>query len=308
MIKRIILALLLTFLEPVAAQAALAVVQTQNGSASSGTGSMTLGSSPTTGNLEIAWISSANNGSGDIIGVLNTGAGLAGWHVITTNYGAYNNFNVIVMLYRYVQSGDTTALPALLTSSKQFLAYEVAEISGVNGNLTNDLEAYNFDHDLTTATVTTKSYSTLNAGDLVLLGAFSNTSPAMTGFSGWTAPVNANNGSTYGSWVLAWEAPASGTNISTVFTPGGTSRPTGYIALVLSGTATGSPNMNDSKMNSYPVMIAGTDSAMSNSKIDSYPLLNAGTDSAMSVSKMNAYIVLYGIPQHTTPLFHSFPP
>jgi len=63
-----------------------------------------------------------------------------------------------------------------------------------------------------------------------------------------------------------------------------------------------------SKINSYPILNAGTVSAMSASKIDAYPILNAGTASAISVSKINTYAILKAVPNHTTPLFHSFPP
>jgi hypothetical protein len=203
-------------------------VQVAYGTGSGTPASMTLGGSPTTGNLLIAWLG-ANN---DPASLLDT----TKWTVITVGGGATHAY--ILAAYRYIQLGDTTSVPALLTGSPGFHAQQVIEITNVTGD-------WNLDFDKTVAaynqtgsgTITTSSSATTAESDLVLVGVFNyNGTTNLTGGAGFSFDVQQVDAVNYGSFTLA-EAPFDdiGSNPSTSFNVSNTSFAVGYIAIYLNG-------------------------------------------------------------------------
>lgn len=85
-----------------------------------------------------------------------------------TNVGAY-------LLYRYVQAGDTTALPAFCTGAGTTLwGWEMYEVSGVSGIIGSDIEAVVSGYFTSSQApfVTTTSQTTANNNDLALIFGF----------------------------------------------------------------------------------------------------------------------------------------
>jgi hypothetical protein len=145
---------------------------------------------------------------------------------------------VITSLFRYVQGGDTSALPAFCTAGSAFHAWTVQEITGVNGTWANDYQSSRYKHSsagvssMTTPKDTTRS---ANALGLLAFGKY-NASANSTLDAAWTSDVNANNSGNYGSYGCAHQAVASSaTDIfaTNAFQAGG--NPTGMVMVILNG-------------------------------------------------------------------------
>jgi hypothetical protein len=203
----------------------LAKVQTAFASGSGTPASMTLGATPTAGNLLIAWLGSNN----DAHSLLDTSK----WTLIE-NGGATTVF--LLAAYRYVQGGDTTAVPALCTGSVSFHAQQVIEISGVTGTWANDFDRSDSLYNQSVTTLTKTATKTRWDNDLVLCGVFNwDGNSNITGGSGYTFDVQQNNMGNYGAWALAEASfPANQTSASTAFTiPTGVTHNCGYISVFL---------------------------------------------------------------------------
>ena len=119
----------------VPAQAALAIVQTANGSQAAGTGvpsNVVLGSAPTVGDLVVVFL----NTDTTTAPTLNTASAYGQLaNSITDFVYPENSFT----LYRYVQNGDTVTLPVMATAGASHWSYVAYEISGVSGNIGADV-------------------------------------------------------------------------------------------------------------------------------------------------------------------------
>lgn len=257
MIKRLLFALLLALSSP--ALAAPAFVQAVGSQSASSTANLTLGATPTAGNLVLGWVSETNC-SRPINNIINTSS----WTVAAQNnpLPTGSSRGCTFMLYRYVQIGDTTALPAMLSSSQAFIAYEAVEISGVNGTFKNDFENQDQNSNLSTSTVNTNanSFTTQANNDLVVTAAFNgNASSNITGFSGYTLAVQQNNSSIYGAIVLAYKSfSTSGSSFTSSYTAPNTGDQSNYLTFVVSGTGVGGDLQQATKTNTYVVLIPFT--------------------------------------------------
>jgi hypothetical protein len=202
----------------------------------SGTGlttSKTLGQTPTAGNLLIAHIFT---GSGVTPSTLTFDT--TKWTPFERSVSDTDTNQVITSLFRYVQGGDTSALPAFCTAGSAFHAWTVQEIQGVNGTWANDYQSSRYKHSsagvssMTTPKDTTRS---ANALGLLAFGKY-NASANATLDAAWTSDVNSNNSGNYGSFGCAHQAVSSAdTDIfaTNSFQAGG--NPTGMVMVILNG-------------------------------------------------------------------------
>jgi len=116
---------------------AITVVQTQSSAfgAIGVPGSVTLVSAPNTGNLIIAILGLTDMLNSSL--TVNT----ASWTQFnsTTRTNGSGNQLFMISLYRYVQPGDTVAMPAFCTAGSTHWGWTIYEISGVSGTWNNDL-------------------------------------------------------------------------------------------------------------------------------------------------------------------------
>lgn len=192
---------------------ALTIAQSTSGSGSGSglTSSKSLGSTPTAGNLLIAYIFTGNS-----TGPTALTFDLTSWTPFERAINEVDNDMTITALYRYVQGGDTTAMPAFCTAGSLFFAYAVQEISGVNGTWANDYQSSRYVQAKNQTSLSVPSDTTRSANCLGLLGfAKYNRSAAGTTDGAWTDDVNTVNGGNYGSFGCAHRAvSSSGTDIT----------------------------------------------------------------------------------------------
>lgn len=194
---------------------ALAIVQHTSGiNTSQVPGSITLGSTPTAGNLLLVAI---HCNIPQLTATVNTSA----WTDIVDAISVGFVQQVGMLLGRYVQPGDTATLPVLWTSGTTYWAYEVYEISGVTGTLTDDVPtsligvvANSPIGGITSISVSAAGAAASNGAiALVLAGQYDgNVTPTLS--SGWTTDESGNNSSNYGSQVSG-----SQTGVSSGTTP-----------------------------------------------------------------------------------------
>jgi len=210
------------------------VAQSTSGSGS-GTGlqsSKSLSGAPTAGNLLVAGIFTGN-GTSDATITIDTSK----WFFIDRAIGDTDTDMVITLIGRYVQIGDTAAMPAFCTAGSTFFAYTVQEIQGVNGTWANDFQSVRYVQALSATSLTTPTDTTRSANCLGLLihGKYNRSANAGVD-AGWTSDVNTNNSGNYGSFGCAHKAVASAnTQISATntFQAGGDTG--GMIQLILNG-------------------------------------------------------------------------
>lgn len=217
---------------------ALAVAQHQSGIIVVSTpGSISVGWTPTPGHLLITFLHCNINASG-----------------ITVNTTDWTDFQDVIVsaqqygmgLYRYVQGGDTSSLPALWTAGATYWAYEVFEISGVTGIFANDAQASNGTGSATSTPLTSSTITTGAANCLALFGCgqyngASNSSASV----GWTVDEVGNNAAFYGSDIGGHQAFASASSAVsvTVTIPSAGSNPCDLMTLVLTPSTAGNVNL-----------------------------------------------------------------
>jgi hypothetical protein len=188
--------------QPIAAASSV-VQHTHVISGSTGVGSITLGSTPSLGNLVIVFISwgEANVAQPTIDATKWT------QFITDTSGGNVPCFAV----YRYVQAGDTASLPAITTSGSAYWAATVYEIAGLTGTFSTDVESIGHTHvnattiSLSGATVSNYALVLTHAGEY---NAFNN--PSITGTGTWTLDESAWNNSNFGSVGCAHQQFVSG--------------------------------------------------------------------------------------------------
>lgn len=211
---------------------ALAVAQSTSGSGS-GTGlttSKSLSGAPTAGNLLIAFIGTGNSSTTATITIDTTK-----WTPFERAINPNDTDMTITACYRYVQIGDTAAMPAFCTAGSTFFAYTVQEISGVNGTWANDYQSSRYVQARSATSMTTPTDITRSANCLGLLGFFKYNRSANSGLdAAWTSDQNANNSGNYGSYGCAHQAVVSaGTTISATNTFQAGADTTGMIQVIL---------------------------------------------------------------------------
>lgn len=175
-------------------------------------GSITVGWTPTPGNLLLIFLHcNLPNHSA----VVNT----TDWTDLADAVATADQ--VGMLLGRYVQIGDTSALPVLWTAGTTYWAYEVYEIAGVSGSFSTDIGSQ-IDIVGNTGAVASFSTGTLTTtanGTLALVGAGQydgTTDPTLS--AGWTTDEFGHNASNYGSTISgSMTGVASGTNVSATF-------------------------------------------------------------------------------------------
>lgn len=223
---------------------ALAIVQHQSGimGGTGPPGSVTLGSTPTAGNLIVMMLHTNTIRS---LVTKNT----TDWHELEDINNGSSNYGSLI--YRYVQGGDTTALPVMWTAGTTYWAYEVYEISGVTGTISVDLPLHNsnFNSSNNTSLASSGTLTTTAANAIALVGAGQyngNADPTLD--VAWTRDEFGHNNSNYGSDVSGKQTGVgSGVGITATVTWTTNSAPSDLIMLVLqpaAGSETGTAIMS----------------------------------------------------------------
>jgi hypothetical protein len=186
-------------------------------------GSITLGAAPTVGNLLIAFVGCAIGFSSITIG--------SGWTLFQYVMDV-NAQTVMTAMYRYVQAGDTAALPAFWTAGSTYWTHDVYEVPNVSGTWANDfLCAIPMCDSLTTANL--PPFPVI-ANGLAITSVARYDGSANWSISGsWTLDNTANNAGNYGSAGGASRVISSGQTIDGAWSGGGTSSPFGGLMVML---------------------------------------------------------------------------
>lgn len=169
----------------------------------------------------------------------------ASWTEFKSQTGA--STKQLICAYRYVQVGDTSTLPALVSSGSNFYSQMVCEITGVSGTFASDHVGNDYSgHQASGASMTTTA-DTTTANNQLALTFFVNYNagalPSISG-TGWMAPGWVDSGG-YGGWMVGLQSfPTSGSSVSATLTPGLTSDHQAYIQTLWSSgaAAAGLPN------------------------------------------------------------------
>lgn len=191
-------------------------------------GVITLASAPTPGNLIVVFLHCNITTSSLTINA-------SGWPHSTSATASISTYGVA--LFRYVQPGDTTALPALCTAGSTFSAYEVYEVSGVVGTYATDVQAVSAAANASNPTsLSPTAIVTLGPNALAFLaGGHYNGGADPTLSSGWTTDEVGHNASNYGSQISGNQAvPTTGTSVSGTVTFGTFSGPGDAFIVVIS--------------------------------------------------------------------------
>jgi hypothetical protein len=232
---------------------ALAVVQTKsviNGFATPATPALT--STPTVGNLIIMHVH-CNVAAASIVVNTSKWTDFKDAIVSTTQYG--------MALYRYVQAGDTTALPNPWTVGTTYSAIDMFEISGVSGTFATD-HLSTTENALANATgslaPTNISTTTANALALVGFGHYDgNSNPTLS--SGWSLDEAQHNSGNFGSVAAGHQAIASsGTSVGVTATDSQANNPTDIFLTILQVPAGGETGTADMAFGGIAMSGAGT--------------------------------------------------
>lgn len=221
-------------------------------------GSGTLTSTPTVGNLIVAFLG-VNIGASSL--TINT----PDWSIFKIAYSTAEETSIVLVgLYRYVQSGDTTTMPAFVASGSTYWAYSAYEIAGVSGTWASDALCWNGIGSQSSLSSQTCPPNYAALSDSLMLIGFSqydgSTVPSFSAGS-YTLDEAGTNNSTYGSYgcgSLALGATTGVTGGATVDWTN-TSGPLGLIQLVLTPSVPTYPIMRQTVAH---VNFAGTVSGL----------------------------------------------
>jgi hypothetical protein len=177
-------------------------------------GSPTLPSAPTVGNLIVLFLGSGSNSFANV--------DTTKWTVLT--HGGATHFGLCA--YRYVQVGDTAALPSICSSGFDYWASEAYEIANVSGVWANDFDQFKDAYDLTASPITTTSMSTVLNNELAILGTMQyNAVATMSVAAPWTTDITGLSAANFGSFDLASRAiTTSGTAVTATITLSGSDK------------------------------------------------------------------------------------
>ena len=210
-------------------------------------GTISLGWTPTVGNLIIVFLH-CNIATTSITNTAN---------FTVRNTATFTTSTFGQLLNRYVQPGDTSTLPALWSAGSTYWAYEVFEISGVQGNWTADVQATDaVATNTNTNTIASNSIATTSNNVLALMGAGcydGGSNPTLS--SGWTVDEASNNISNYGSQVGGHQLySTSGTSAQCTATVGNVNDPKDIFLVLLKSQTDASVNLTGTAMS----LTAGT--------------------------------------------------
>lgn len=215
-----------------------------------------LASTPTVGNLLIAFL--CVNATSLVVDTTK-------WTEFGRSTSTTDQSNsLVIAVYRYVQSGDTTTLPSIISSGSSFKGLTVAEISGVTGTWATDALAVIHGDQTISGSITAVPFAglhTINSGSLVLMGFAQyngSTDPASAISSPWTINEHAANSGSYGAIGLASQnGIAAGVDVSGTWTFPSTSGPAGYVGLLLDGGSQSQPVLRQSDLVIYGSTVPG---------------------------------------------------
>lgn len=237
---------------------ALAVVQHSSGILNAGIpGAITLGSAPTPGNILVLFVH-CNIASGSQ--TVNTSF----W---TDWQDAVQGGSLVgQLLYRYVQSGDTTTTGAVWTAGSTYWAYDIYEVSGVTGTLATDaLTPTNASTGTIGAasSLSAPSITTTQANAVALFGAgqYDGSANPSESSGGWTLDETQHNAAFYGSTGAGSQAVAtSGTTVNCTVQFNASNNPCNLYLVVLQApsgvSATGSGSIG-TMTETAPTGVAG---------------------------------------------------
>lgn len=189
-------------------------------------GSVILGSSPGVGNLILAFLSM---GPG-----VNTTIDTTKWTVLRQ---ADVTDHYIWCLYRYVQIGDTTTLPAFSSSGAGYWVGLAYEISGVTGTIGTDVPQSEGAETTGSDPFSITTMTTTNTNQIAIVAAscYSGSGGSLPAFSvGWTADEQNTDFGDYGIWGSGHQNfPSSGASVNCSVAL--SSATVAYIALLLQG-------------------------------------------------------------------------
>lgn len=196
---------------------AIAPVQSTSGSGS-GTGlttGQTLSGAPTPGNLLLFAVNTGNS----TIPTTYT-FDTSKWFIIDVAINPIANDQVITLLGRYVQGGDTATMPAFCTAGSGFFSYDGFEVSGVTGTFATDFlcSSTNQTRTSVSAISTFKQHAVANGSLGLVFYAKYNEGSAGTAPPGWTSDINTVNSGNYGSYGCAHLAMNAGDSAQATFT------------------------------------------------------------------------------------------
>jgi hypothetical protein len=162
----------------------------------------------------------------------------------------------LLVLYRYVQGGDTNALAAVASAGAQFYSATFIEIAGATGVIGTDIVSKNVGAQASGASITTAADST-TANSQFVLYYFANYSGTAnlalpTGIMGWL--VSGLNNSNYGSWAVGMNDPAlSSTSIGGIaLTTSASASPASYAQIIFGAAAGGGGTASGGRVRTFP--------------------------------------------------------
>lgn len=212
------------------------IEQTKSGvgpnQAPSGGSGLGFDNAPTVGNLVIAF--AAFNATYSSLTV-NTSF----WTVGGVSFDSARSSIAQIILYRYVQSGDTAALAPFTTAGTSYWAWSLFEISGVSGTWSSDVIAqFGRRNSKNLNTATLPSITCPADGALCLTGGNQYNGASNPTISGnWGVDSAANNNAQYGSSGGAHVYADAGDDISGVWSFTTTDSPGGFGMVILAPAA-----------------------------------------------------------------------
>jgi uncharacterized phage protein (TIGR02218 family) len=218
---------------------ALAIVQSKSAigpnQAPAGGSGLGLTSTPTVGNLVIAFA-----GFNATYAALTRNS--AFWSLGYASFDGGDSNICQLVLYRYVQPGDTAALAPFLTAGSSYWAWTLYEISGVSGVWDNDVFAVYGRRNSKNRNFATLPAITAPVASLCLTGGNQYNGSANPTISGaWTRDSFANNSSQYGSAAGAHLVAAAGDDLSGTWSFTSSDTPGGYSMLILAAAEPARP-------------------------------------------------------------------
>jgi hypothetical protein len=161
----------------------------------------------------------------------------ASWTEFKSRVGVTNK--MIIACYRYVQVGDTSTIPALVSSGSTFYIQVICELTGVTGTFStdhvgNDTNAY----QATGASLVTTSDTTTANKELALTfyGNYSSGSICAISGTGWNADLHLDGAAIYGTSMLGLQYfPTGSSTVQATLTAGDSTKKQAYIQTLWRG-------------------------------------------------------------------------
>lgn len=202
----------------------------------------------------------------------------------------------LIGVYRYVQMGDTSTLPALTSSGSNLWAVSIVELHGDTGSFSTDHASDQVGAQASGTTFTTTADATTanNQFGLLAFGNYSGTGLlSQTGFTNFLANTATGN---YGTWGLAFDFfPTSGTTVQSTVTPSDTSDGQFYIQSIFNDGSGGSTiNASDTEAASAGDSASAGDVHSTASDTEAASASDSESASTVEGSGTTLFIVIMG--------------